>query len=328
MKIKQSIEKVPGGMMLIPLLIGAIIRTIFPHLADNAIFKSSFTGGLFMGTLPLLAVFFMAVGANMKIQAAGYVVKKGLSMWAGKVLFAALIGLVIRFTVPDQNHMFLGLSALAIIAAFTDTNGGMFMALISQYGKQDDIAAYSIMSLESGPFFTMAILGVAGLASFPIMAFVLVLVPMVVGMILGNLDEDMRTFLGKAQDTMIPMFALSLGFGINLKEVLAAGAGGIILGLAVIVLTGILLWLLDKVTGGNGVTGIAAATTAGNASAVPVAVAASFVGYKSIAAVATTQVAASVIVTAILVPVITGWFARRAQRAHPQVMAGEERAIS
>ncbi|MCF8566854.1 2-keto-3-deoxygluconate permease [Alicyclobacillus tolerans] len=328
MKIKQSIEKVPGGMMLIPLLIGAIIRTIFPHLADNAIFKSSFTGGLFMGTLPLLAVFFMAVGANMKIQAAGYVVKKGLSMWAGKVLFAALIGVVIRFTVPDQNHMFLGLSALAIIAAFTDTNGGMFMALISQYGKQDDIAAYSIMSLESGPFFTMAILGVAGLASFPIMAFVLVLVPMIVGMILGNLDEDMRTFLGKAQDTMIPMFALSLGFGINLKEVLAAGAGGIILGLAVIVLTGILLWLLDKVTGGNGVTGIAAATTAGNASAVPVAVAASFVGYKSIAAVATTQVAASVIVTAILVPVITGWFARRAQRAHPQVMAGEERAIS
>lgn len=328
MKIKQSIEKVPGGMMLIPLLIGAIIRTIFPHLADNAIFKSSFTGGLFMGTLPLLAVFFMAVGANMKIQAAGYVVKKGLSMWAGKVLFAALIGVVIRFTVPDQNHMFLGLSALAIIAAFTDTNGGMFMALISQYGKQDDIAAYSIMSLESGPFFTMAILGVAGLASFPIMAFVLVLVPMVVGMILGNLDEDMRTFLGKAQDTMIPMFALSLGFGINLKEVLAAGAGGIILGLAVIVLTGILLWLLDKVTGGNGVTGIAAATTAGNASAVPVAVAASFVGYKSIAAVATTQVAASVIVTAILVPVITGWFARRAQRANHQVMAGEERAIS
>ncbi|GEO24979.1 2-keto-3-deoxygluconate permease [Alicyclobacillus acidoterrestris] len=324
MKIKRSIERVPGGMMLVPLLFGAVIRTLFPHLADNAVFKSSFTGGLLTGTLPLLAVFFMAVGANMRIQTAGYVLKKGIAMWAGKVLFAALIGLVIRLVVPDQNHMFLGLSALAIIAAFTDTNGGMFMALINQYGKRkEDIAAYSIMSLESGPFFTMAILGVAGLANFPILAFVFVLLPMLVGVALGNLDEEMRVFLGKAQDTMIPMFALAIGFGINFRQVVSAGAAGIVLGLGVIVLTGGLLWILDRATGGNGVTGIAAATTAGNASAVPVAVAASYAGYRGIASEATVQVAAAIIVTAIFVPIITGWFARRAERVEASKTIGK-----
>lgn len=31
MKIKASIERIPGGMMIIPLLLGAVINTVFPR---------------------------------------------------------------------------------------------------------------------------------------------------------------------------------------------------------------------------------------------------------------------------------------------------------
>ena len=62
---------------------------------------------------------------------------------------------------------FAGISVLAIVAAMNDTNGGSYMALMGQFGKKEDVGAYSAMSLESGPLFTMISLGVAGLAAFP-----------------------------------------------------------------------------------------------------------------------------------------------------------------
>ncbi|MDI3317769.1 MAG: 2-keto-3-deoxygluconate permease [Bacillota bacterium] len=319
MKIKRSIERIPGGMMIVPLLLGAVIRTLFPGLFDDPVFKSSFTGGLMTGALPLLAAFYIALGSTIRINAAGYILKKGVALWAGKILTAAAIGFLIKAAAPDPNHMLLGLSALAIVAAFSDTNGGLYMALMGQLGKKvEDVAAYSIMSLESGPFFTMLILGVAGLASFPLKAFVFAILPLILGMVLGNLDEEMRAFLSKAQDVLIPMFALALGSGINLVNVAAAGITGVLLGLAVVVVTGAVLILLDRATGGTGLAGIAAASTAGNAAAVPTAVAAAYAGYAPIASQATVQVAASVVVTAVLVPLVTAWFARRVEARQQQ----------
>ena len=54
--IKATMEKVPGGMMLIPLLIGALLGTFAP---DSAKFFGSFTGALFTGGTTILAVFFV-----------------------------------------------------------------------------------------------------------------------------------------------------------------------------------------------------------------------------------------------------------------------------
>ena len=67
----------------------------------------------------------------------------------------------------------------------------------------------------------------------------------------------------------------------------------------------------DRLTGGTGVAGVAAASTAGNAAAVPAIVAASNPVYAPAAKSATILVAASVVVTAILVPLLTAWTAKR-----------------
>ena len=56
---------------------------------------------------------------------------------------------------PVTTGWFAGISTLAVVAAFNDTNGGLYMALMKQYGSAEDAAAYSVMSIESGPFFTM-----------------------------------------------------------------------------------------------------------------------------------------------------------------------------
>ncbi|WP_236879404.1 2-keto-3-deoxygluconate permease [Clostridioides difficile] len=60
-----------------------------------------------------------------------------------------------------------------------------------------------------------------------------------------------------------------------------------------------------------GYAGWAVATTAGNAMAVPAAVALVDPSWQPYVATATTQVAAAVVVTAILVPLITSWCAKK-----------------
>jgi 2-keto-3-deoxygluconate permease len=77
-----------------------------------------------------------------------------------------------------------------------------------------------------------------------------------------------------------------------------------------VVFTGILRFFADRLTGGTGVAGVAAASTAGKAAAVPAIVAASNPVYAEAAKSATILVAASVVVTAILVPFVTAWAAK------------------
>lgn len=69
-----------------------------------------------------------------------------------------------------------------------------------------------------------------------------------------------------------------------------------------------------KLTGGDGVAGIAAASTAGNAAAVPAAIAAIDQSYAPIAPWATMLVATCIIVTSVMVPFATAWWARKVKR--------------
>jgi len=313
-RIKRAIERVPGGMMIVPLFVGALIRTLAP---GTPTFFGSFTGALFTGALTILAVFYVCMGATIEFRATPYIVKKGGALFAAKVSVAVIAGIIlgrIWGEAPVTAGVLAGISTLAVVAAMNDTNGGLYMALMGQFGSARDVAAYSIMSIESGPFLTMVTLGVAGLSAFPWQALVGAILPLAIGMILGNLDREMRDFLARAVPVMIPFFAFALGANIDLTVVWKAGLLGIFLGVAVVIVTGAALFVVDRLTGGNGVAGLAAASTAGNAAAVPAIVAAANPVYKPAAASATVLVATSVVVTAILVPIVTAWWYRRVGR--------------
>ena len=325
--IKRTIERIPGGMMIVPLFTGAIIRTVAPGTPQ---FFGSFTGALFTGALTILAVFYVCMGSTIEFKATPYIVKKGGALFAAKVATAVIVGVLLGRVwgeAPVQGGILAGLSTLAVVAAMNDTNGGLYMALMGQFGAPRDVAAYTIMSIESGPFLTMVTLGVAGLSAFPWQALVGAILPLAVGMLIGNLDREMRAFLAPAVPVLIPYFAFALGANIDLATVWKAGILGIGLGVFVVVATGIVLFFTDRLTGGNGTAGLAAASTAGNAAAVPAIVAAANPVYKPAAASATVLVATSVVITAILVPIVTAWWYRRvssraAGRAAPAVAAG------
>ena len=224
--IKRAVERVPGGMMVVPLLCGAVLATLAPGTAK---FFGSFTGALFTGALPILAVFFVCTGASIDFRATPYILKKGGTLFGVKVGIGVLLGVIFGRLLgesPVSAGMFAGISTLAIVASMNDTNGGLYMALMGQYGQPRDVGAYTVMSLESGPFLTMVTLGVAGLAAFPWPTLVGGILPLLFGMLLGNLDREMREFLSRAIPVMIPFFAFALGANLDLAKVWQAGLLG------------------------------------------------------------------------------------------------------
>jgi 2-keto-3-deoxygluconate permease len=160
----------------------------------------------------------------------------------------------------------------------------------------------------------MVTLGIAGLSAFPWQALVGAILPLALGMLLGNLDKNMRSLLAPLVPAMVPFLGLALGLTINLNAVVEAGLLGIALGLFVVFVGGAVLLLADKLTGGDGVAGVAAATTAGNAALVPAIIATANPVYAPAAEHATVLVAASVVVSAVICPIVTSAWAKRVQK--------------
>jgi 2-keto-3-deoxygluconate permease len=318
MNIKKTIDKVPGGLMLVPLILGALCKTFFPWAGS---YFGSFTNGLISGTVPILAVWFFCMGTSIDLRATGTVLRKSGNLVVVKTLVAWGSTYAAAQFLPLEgvsSGLFAGFSALAICAAMDMTNGGLYAAIMNQYGTKEESGAFVLMSIESGPLVSMLILGAAGVATFEPHLFVGAVLPFLLGFLLGNLDKDLKEFFGRGVQTLIPFFGFALGNGIDLHVIAQTGIGGILLGVIVIIITGIPLILADRIIGGgNGTAGLAASSAAGAAVANPMIIAEMAPQFKPAAAAATSLVAAACLTTAILVPILTGIYAKKMKAKNP-----------
>ncbi len=300
MRILATVERVPGGLMVVPLLLGATLNTLFPQVLEIG----GFTTALFSdGALAVIGAYLVCVGAQMRPRQTGKALKKGAILLFGKAAVGIAIGLAVAWLLPETG--LFGLVPLAIIAAMTNANGGLFVALTEEFGDETDTGALPIIILNDGPFITLVALGAAGLADVPLLALLAVVLPLALGLVLGNLDNDIRDFLAPAQRMLIPFFAFPLGAGINFSDLLEAGPPGVLLGIMTVGLTGLgCMIALRLFRERNVIAGAAEASTAGNAVATPAAVALVDQTYSAVAPIATVQVASSTVTTAFLTPLL------------------------
>ena len=297
---KFKYKRFPGDTIVVPMIIGVILNSFLPKVLEMGGFFTS----VVHGTGALVGVFLFFLGASIDIKSTPKAIKKGAVVITTKIAVSIILGLLVAFLFNDN---FLGLSSLAIIGGISVANNALFSGIVAEYGDDSDKGAVAITSLSVGPTVTMIALSSAGLASISIWPIIGSILPLILGLILGNCSPWLKKNLSSGVTPSIIVVGFALGCGMSIQQLFQGGLSGVLLGLITVLIVGIITIGADKLTGGTGISGAAISSTAASAIANPAALAAIDPAFALIAPIATAQIAASVIITAFLTPILTSF---------------------
>lgn len=305
---KNFIKKIPAGNMMVPLILAALINTFVPSILHFGVFTEAlFTN---QGMKTLMGINLLAAGSQIRLSSVGEIFRR-FSVIAIARIGAGLLIVFLVSSIFGREGIF-GISILALVCACLNHNNSVFITLNIDYGDDLDQALAGFTSLITGPMLSMLVLGMSGIANIPLRAMIDALLPVCIGMVLGNIDRDISKSLKLAQKAIIPFLGFSMGSAINLTDIYRAGFSGIILAFIVIFVIGSLTVLADIYIGKRpGHAAWALSSTGANAVAVPQIIAEIDPTYLPLVGVATAQVASSAVITIILTPLITSLWARR-----------------
>lgn len=311
MKIIEKMQKMPGGLVIIPLLIAVFINTVFPQFFEIG----GFTTGLLKDGQPaMMGLFLIICGSAISVKQVGEPLYKGTVLTIMKFAVGVLLGLAVAKLCGDNG--ILGITPMVMIAAITNSNSSLYISLSSQFGKPTDTGAVSILSLNDGPFFTLVALGATGLATIPLNSLIATIIPILIGFIWGNLDSDFREMCKKSQPVVTFFMTIAIGSSTNIATIATAGISGIVLGL-LSAATGFLFYFLYNLClkkEDRSAMGAAIGTTALNSAMTPAAVAEADPTMAPYTEMATAQCATASIVTLFLCPFIVAFLDKRLKK--------------
>lgn len=309
LNIFNKMNKVPGGLIIIPLLAAILINTFCPSVLSiggptTALFKN--------GSSAMMGIFLLICGTSINIKEAGLPLYKGAVLLILKfILGAIVVYLVGHFFGPVG---FLGISALALIACLTSSNSSLYIALCSDYGDASDAGAISVFCIKDGPFVSMVVLGVGGVANIPFAALMSMLIPLLIGIAWGNVDARFKNLCQSAQPLIIIVMSFAIGASSSIKTVFTAGLSGILLGF-ISAATGILFFFIYNLfLKRKTALGAALGTTAASSALTPAMVAQADPSMLVYVDAATAQLATASIITMITAPLLVAYFDRRLKK--------------
>lgn len=186
----NAIKKVPAGTFLVPMLMSALLYTFWPNLFQIGGLTEHIFGGA--GTNGLIGAICFASGTGIDVKKIGYALKRqGVLLLAKFIIGVAASLLFISFF--GQSGV-LGISALAFTITICSINPAVYLSLMQQYGSEQDTAVYGVTGLFSIAAVPMIVYGIASGGGMDWMPVISTLVPMVAGVVLGNLDSNFRDF--------------------------------------------------------------------------------------------------------------------------------------
>ncbi len=301
----QTIQKFPGGMMSIFFLLGSIVRTCAPGFLGIG----SFTTGLFRdGALAMIGLVLFCAGSQISLKESPSALYKGTLLTAAKVLLGIGAGFLFAVFIGARDTLF-SIHPITLITALACGNGGLHIALSERYGDKDDVHSGAVTMLTASPFFILIAIGAGGMAVVRFTDILGSIIPVLIGMLLGNLDSDFRKFLAPGVKLSIPFFAFALGSNISLRDIAVAGPQGALLAVLTVAVTGlvpVVIYAYAVPKRWKHANSIAAAmgNTAGSGAIVPALVAQIDPAFLPYVPLATAQVGASAILTAVLSPLV------------------------
>lgn len=239
--IWKFLNEIPAGTMFIPLVLSAIIVTITVH-SSLGMSLWDYLGepmkSLFGPSGQMLVIGLMLFCTGTMITGHDFVEigERGIWIILARLIPAYVISaFVFVYFGPDG---FLGIDAITLVCCLTSANAALYMGIIQPYADQPDRGTFPIMLIFSMPLLPFIFLSYFGSGSGDVTSEVMqvfsLLIPFLLGIILGNLDPKIKEVFKGGNTILLPFLGFQFGSTIDLVK---AFQGQIIL--VAILLTGI-----------------------------------------------------------------------------------------
>lgn len=317
----KLINKIPAGMFVVPMVISMVINTFWPDLFNiGGMTQSLFSGD---GVGFIVAFLTFASGVSIKFKDLPTLFKRHGVLFLLKL--AITMGLSILYMRAFGQEGIFGISALGFTLVMTSINPSVYLSIVDEYGDELDPAAFGIAGIFTLPLIPQLIYSFGytqggtggGLDFTPIIS---TLIPLVVGMILGNLEPGFRSIFGPGLGAIIPVLGWGIGQSANIIEAFRSGLAGVIVTLFFIVVYSSLFFIDRYLLKNNGITGLAFIVVAGTSAAAGPAITAVYPELLPYLGNSVALVVFAFIITAIATPFVTGWY-------HSRYVAPKEEAV-
>ncbi|MBS6396042.1 MAG: 2-keto-3-deoxygluconate permease [Clostridiales bacterium] len=307
MKILENVRKIPGGLMIVPMLLAAVVNTFCPWLFQigaptSAIFTSA-------GTMTVIGIVLVFAGISTRPRELLHCLKRGGVLLLIKLVISLLLCIWIMNSFGQEG--FWGLSALVLVACMTSTNPGVYIAMMDGRGDELDKATYALVNLVGLPFVPICMLGFSAGYGVDWLAILATCVPFLVGLLLAALDPEIRKFAASGTAVMLPFLGFCLGSKVDLVLAVRSGVSGLILYVFFMAVNAVPLILADKfLLKQKGFAAAAICCVAGISMSVPALMAEKDPSYLPYVDTATAQLALAVALSAVVTPVLVKYFSK------------------
>lgn len=294
---------VPGGTLIIPMMLTALINTFFPNALSIG---GATTPFLKTGTMFIIGLILFCSGASLNPKSLVELFKSNGTYFIMKVVFMVLVAFIAQYLLPPV--MMFGIPAAALFAVLTSTNPGTYLEQVNRYGSDVDKASFPLVHLSTTAALVVFVYSIVGAASggFNIMAMVALFVPFIVGFVLGNLDPAFGAFFKPGTALVIPILGANFGASMNLKTAIMTGGipGLIVAGLYVAIVIPMFLAVDRLVLKRPGYQSVSWCSVSGACAAIPPMLMSGDAALQPHIPTAVAIVAMSIIITNLIMPIV------------------------
>lgn len=304
----KFMKKIPGGLLLIPMLISAVFATFCPNLfyiggLSEALFTKK-------GINYIVALITFCSATTLDFKSLAKVLKKQGLMLLVKIILCMAFSLLF-FKFFGETGVW-GISLLSFVCVLASLNPSLYIALTKDYATKTDESAFGLLGLLCLPVFPIIVYSVAQSQAIDFSPIISTLIPLILGILIANFDKDFASIFKGSTTMLTPFMGWSFGTGINLIESFKSGLQGLVLVVIFYVLIALPIYLFEvKVLKGNGVSALGMSSMAGLTVSVPLILSQNSDYLASIAGTAASQIALGVVLTSVITPMLVKMLAKK-----------------